>query len=249
MDYEEAPAAAEVVRHAGGIPQWIDGQRHHRRPSPALHRRLRDGELPEDSRCRAGHGARLHRGRQQGERRQGRVDRLWDLAARLRRRAGHRRQARAYQRQARVDRRRDGEGFCVSDERGDLDSVLQRVSAQAARRSRRGQSVCPRSAEEGRLARSGQRRGDDDRQALRRTVSGTNKAVQHRPGPEAARQLHAAVAAQHALDNAGVLRRRAADFVRQRDEHAVRARDAAREGAGGALVARRDRACGCCARC
>ena len=50
------------------------------------------------------------------------------------------------------------------------------------------------------------------------------------------------VAARHAADDAGVLRRRAADRVRQRHEHAVRARDAARQGAGDSIVARRDRA-------
>ena len=66
------------------------------------------------------------------------------------------------------------------------------------------------------------------REALRRGVSGHQQAVQHRPGPAADRDLHAAAAARHAADDAGVLRRRAADRLRQRDEHAVRARHAAR---------------------
>ena len=47
-------------------------------------------------------------------------------------------------------------------------------------------------------------------------------------------------AARHAADDARLLRRRAADRLRQRDEHAVRARDAARQGTGDPLVARRD---------
>ena len=46
-------------------------------------------------------------------------------------------------------------------------------------------------------------------------------------------------AARHAADDARLLRRRAAHRVRQRDEHAVRAGDAARAGAGGPIVARR----------
>ena len=48
-----------------------------------------------------------------------------------------------------------------------------------------------------------------------------------------------AAPARHAADHAGLLRRRAADRLRQRDEHAVRARHPAGEGAGDPLLAGR----------
>ena len=71
-------------------------------------------------------------------------------------------------------------------------------------------------------------------------VSRHQQAVQHRPGRAAHQDLHAGTHPRHAVDDAGVLRGRAADRVRQRDEHAVRARHAARQGTGDPLVARRD---------
>ena len=111
-----------------------------------------------------------------------------------------------------------------------------------AQRSGGQQPRGARSAEGRSVARSGERRGDDHCAAVRGGLSRHEQAVQYRAGPTAARDVHAAAAARHAVDDARVLCGRAADLVRQRDEHAVRAGDAAREGAGGALVARRHRA-------
>ena len=171
--------------------------------------------------------------------------RLRHLAARLRRRAGHRRQGRPHQRQAGDHHRRDAERLRLPDERGALDSALQRVPAAAAQRSGRDQSRGARPAETGRLPRSGERRSDDDRAAASPTAyPDTNKQFntgQVQPLLETftPRPLRGTL-----LDDARVLRRRAAHLVRQRDEHAVRARDAARQGAGGSVVARRDRASG-----
>ena len=78
------------------------------------------------------------------------------------------------------------------------------------------------------------------RAAVRRGLPGHEQAVQHRRRSQRLIEIvHAAGAARHHADDARLLRRRAADRVRQRDEHAVRARDAARQGAGGSIVARR----------
>ena len=173
-------------------------------------------------------------------RREGRHHRLRHLAARLRRLAADRRQGRAHQRQAGDDHRRDAEGLRVPAERGAVAAALQRVPAEGAQRSRQHQPVGHRPAQARRLPRSGHRGVHDAGQTFRRRLSGHQQAVQHRPGRAADQDLHAAPAPRHAADDARLLRRRAADRLRQRDEHAVRARDAARQGAGDPLVARRD---------
>ncbi len=95
--------------------------------------------------------------------------------------------------------------------------------------------------EAGRLARSGQRRSSRrSRGGFAAAYPDTNKQFNTGQVQPLIEDLHAAPAARHAADDARVLRRRAAHRVRQRDEHAVRARDAARQGAGGPVVARRD---------
>ena len=155
----------------------------------------------------AADGPRLHGRRQPAGRRQGRDHRPRHVAARLRRRGRHRRQGRPHQRQGRDRHRRDAAGLRVSDQRGALDSALQRVPAARAQRSGGEQPGGARPAEAGRLARPGERRGDDVRAALRRRLPRHEQAVQHRAGAAAARDVHAAAAARHALDDARVLRR------------------------------------------
>ena len=183
-----AAAAAAVVRalaaylNGSTVNVTVDGH------PAALHRRLRDRRTSCGSSASPPMmGRDFTAADNTSERRQGGDHRLRHLAARLRRRVGHRRQGRPHQRQGRDRHRRDAEGLRVPDQRGALDSALQRVSAAAAQRSGGEQSGGARPAEAGRLARSGERRGDDDRAALRGRVSRHQQAVQHRPGAAAAR--------------------------------------------------------------
>ena len=128
----------------------------------------------------------------------------------------------------------------VPDQRRDLAAALQRVPAAAAQRSGRDQ---PRGAWA--LLKDGVSLDQANAEATtiaRRFAAAypeTNKQfntgqVQHLLDSFTPRPLRGTL-----LDDARVLRRRAADLVRQRDEHAVRAGHAPRQGAGGALVARR----------
>ncbi len=134
MDFNELLPMQTVVRDDGRVSERLDGQRHGQRPAAALHGRLHDRELPQDSRRRADQGPRLRGGRQSAGRREGRAHRLRHLAARLRRRRGRRRPRRAHQRQAGDDHRRHAARLRVPDERGAVDSALQRVPAAAAQR-------------------------------------------------------------------------------------------------------------------
>ena len=123
----------------------------------------------------------------QPERRQGGDHRPRVVAARLRRRVGHHRQGLPPERQGRHRHRRDAAGLRVPDQRGALDSALQRVPAARAQRPGGEQPGGARPAETRRLSRSGERRGDDDGAALRGRLSRHQQAVQHRPGAAAAR--------------------------------------------------------------
>ena len=96
-----------------------------------------------------------------------------------------------------------------------------------------------RAAEKGRLRRSSDARVHGPCAPVRGDLSGHQQAVQHRPGPAADRKLHAAAAPRHAADDARLLRRRAADRLRQRHEHAVRPRDASRPRTRDQIFARR----------
>ena len=131
------------------------------------------------------------------------------------------------------------QGFAFPDQRRALAAALQRVSSAATQRPVQRQPGRPRRAEAGRVARSGECRIRGVRAAAGEGISGHQQAVQHRSGAAAHRLVHAASAARHAVHDARVLRRRAAHRVRERDEHAVRSRDAAGQGTGGPLVARR----------
>ena len=132
-----APDAA-IVRADGRVPQRLDRQRDGRRPAAAVHRRATRTEnflrilgvapilgrdfTAADNKPGAEKVALIGYG-------------IWqrDFGGAHR----HRRQGRPDQRQAGHDHRRHAEGLRVSDERGALDSALQRVPAEAAQRSER----------------------------------------------------------------------------------------------------------------
>ena len=172
-------------------------------------------------------GRNVPRGRRHAERRQGRDPLVLDVARAIQREREHHRQADSRERRAVLGRRRDAGRFRVSEQRQDLGAAADRSARGQARR--RPVRAGVRQAQAGRLARSRDRRADDDRQATRRRVQGEQRGL-HRRRAVVHRQLHRQGAAAAALHDAGRRVLRAAHRVRQRREPAARPRRAPHQG-------------------
>ena len=138
-----------------------------------------------------------------------------------------------------TDHRRHAPGLRLPGQRGAVDPALQRVPGAAAQRPAQHQPGRPRRAQARGEPRPGERRVRRLRQALRRGLPRHQQGVQHRARSSPSSRPSPRCPARHPPHHAGVLRGRAADRLRQRDEHAVRAGHPAGQGAGGPLLARR----------
>ena len=140
-----------------------------------------------------GAGPRLHRRRQPPGRREGRAHRPRHLAARLRRRARHRRQGRPHQRQAGHDHRRDAARASRSRPTrscGSRSTASSRCGARATTRatSTRRSSACCRPGVSLDQANA-EFAGFAKRFAA--AYPDTQQGVQHGPGAAADRDVHA----------------------------------------------------------
>ena len=246
-----AAAAAEVVRAAGRLHQRVDRQPHRRRPAASA------TPAPTSPRtscaCSASSplmGRDLTAADNAGAPRRSRSSATASGSVTSAARADIVGKAVRINGKPATHRRRDAARVRVPDERGAVDPALQRVPGAAAERSARHQPGRPRraSAPASRSTRP-TRSWATFAKRFAAAYPDTNKSFDTAQVQPLIVTFTPRPLRGHAADHARLLRRRAADRLRQRDEHAVRARDAARAGAGRPLLARRDAARGWCGRC